>query len=383
MKKVAISILLCLAMMLSACMSAEDKRILDAQAVSRTDLTQFPGLIREPLPINYVLPDGSTIALDGMVTRPDRPGRFPLVLINHGMASDWSERKDEAPNEYTGAAIYFAQRGWVAVTIVRPGYGRSGGSFLESLGPCDARDFHSLSGRMSNEVLSILKTVSGEPWVDPSRILLFGQSGGGYAVLAAAATGPKDVIGVISFAGGTGAPLDGGYFCQPDSLVAEMAAIGKTSQIPSLWLYAENDSLFPPKLARRMFDAYKGAGGPATFVAAPSYRDEGHDYVDAVAQWRPQMDAFLESLHLSSKAEVDQMRSAPPPPGGDAGGDAFFNKYLAMGGYEKAFAVGYNGDSGYAAGYRTIGAAKLVALQECRTRGGGCHIYAIGNQLGE
>lgn len=35
----------------------------------------------------------------------------------------------------------------------------------------------------------------------------------------------------------------------------------KTAGLPTLWVYAENDSYFDPKLLRLMFEAYVKAGG--------------------------------------------------------------------------------------------------------------------------
>lgn len=46
--------------------------------------TVLPGLIRAPMAIAIDLPDGRKVTLEGLVIRPDRPGRFPLVVLIHG-----------------------------------------------------------------------------------------------------------------------------------------------------------------------------------------------------------------------------------------------------------------------------------------------------------
>ncbi len=51
-------------------------------------ITQLPGLIREPFRLAVTLPDGTHADLEALLTRPDRPGRFPLALINHGLPRD-------------------------------------------------------------------------------------------------------------------------------------------------------------------------------------------------------------------------------------------------------------------------------------------------------
>ncbi len=378
MRKAIIWIGLGLAMMLSACATARDDRLDEAPAASRADLTQIPGLIREPLSVNVTLPDGSTAALEGMVTRPDRPGRFPLVLVNHGMATGWDYRKMQTPNSMSAPALYFAQRGFAAVAVVRPAYGRSGGFFQEDIGPCDARDFNVAATKMGGEILAILNVVRTQPWADPSHVLLFGHSGGGFAALAAAAAHPDGVVGVVSFAGGVGATLDG-QFCQPDRLVAEMSDLGRGVTVPSLWIYAANDHFFSPQLAQRMVDGYRMGGAPVTFVAAAPYGDNGHLLYRTPAQWQGQVDAFLQRIGLPDRIDV-ALPPTPSPPSNDPKVAAFFKDYLDTPYYEKAFAVGLNGSAGYVTGRRTIQAAKQKALERCEARGSGCQIYAIGDQ---
>ena len=106
------------------------------------DRTLLPGLISAPLPVPAVI-SGQAVSLDGYVIRPDRPGRFPLVVITHGTPSvDGDEfvrrRALLSPVDYSTAAVAFAQRGYAAVAIMRRGFGRSGGTYAEKLpGPCD------------------------------------------------------------------------------------------------------------------------------------------------------------------------------------------------------------------------------------------------------
>jgi len=382
MKKSVIGAVLLAAFVLSGCLSPEEEKILAASAATKADLIQVPGLVREPLPVNMTLPDGTPVVLEGMVTRPDRPGRFPLVLINHGTNADWDLRKDVSAGDFAAMAIDFAQRGWAAVSVVRPGFGRSGGPYLEDVGPCNGRHFLTTGRRMGDEILAILDSVRLQPWVDPSHVLLVGHSGGGFASLAAAATNPKAVIGVINFAGGHGAILNE-KFCQPENLFNAMSEFGRMARIPSLWIYADNDHWITPDLARNMFRAYKAGGAPATFLAEPAYKDEGHFFIDAIDQWQPPVEAFMQSLHVPTAIEVrlPDSTSLQPPSDLDYNGRAFFTKYLALPNYEKAYAVGSGGGSGYGSGYRTIEAAKLMAMQECRFRSSGCRIYAVGNQL--
>ena len=53
-----------------------------------------------------------------------------------------------------------------------------------------------------------------------------------------------------------------------DALVGAFATLGKTSRIPTMWIYAQNDKFFGPELVRRMHTAFTAAGGQAQFVDA-------------------------------------------------------------------------------------------------------------------
>jgi len=365
------------------CASPENQAVLDALPSSSGDMIQVSGLIREPLPLSVTLPDGTAAQLEGVVVRPDRPGRFPLLFINHGTSSDLSSRREEHAALFTGQAIAFAKRGWAVVSVVRPGFGRSGGPFLEDLGLRESSRFNAIAHSMGDEILSILAAIKGRhfAWADDSRILLVGHSGGGLAALAAGARQPAGVVGIINFAGGDGAPLDS-TFCRSQDLVRTVGGLGQTTHIPSLWIYAHNDLKFPPHLATDMFDAFRAGGAPAELDLAPDYADAGHDYIYAVDLWWPRVETFLRAQHLPAAPIIEAAAGKPPLPASmkQAQDQAFFDKYLQLGNYEKAFAVGDHGGAGYVDGYRTVAAAKLMALQLCARRDTGCRIYAVGNQ---
>jgi len=374
---------LAVSVLVVGCAGPEDQAVLDALPAGRNDMIQVAGVIREPLPLSVALPDGSSAQLEGVVVRPDRPGRFPVLFINHGTSSDLSSRRREHAALFTDQAIAFAAHGWAVVSVVRPGFGRSGGPFLEDLGLCEHSRFDGVAKAMGDEVLAIIAAVKQQhfAWADDGRILLVGHSGGGLASLAAAARQPDDLVGVINFAGGDGAPL-GSTFCQPQDLVRTVGGLGRTTHIPSLWIYAHNDSKFPPRIATDMFDAFRANGAPAEMILAPDYADEGHNFIEAVDLWWPMVDTFLAAQHLPVAPIVAAAPGKAPPPASltRAQDLAFFNKYLKLTSYEKAFAVGDHGGAGYAQGYRTIAAAKMIALQLCQRRDTGCRIYAVGNQ---
>ena len=84
-------------------------------------------------------------ALESFVVRPDHPGRFPLVLVTHGTPgvdgdAFFREILNRSPVGYSKAAVAFAQRGYAVVSIMRRGFGRSGGGFPPRMS--SRRSFH-------------------------------------------------------------------------------------------------------------------------------------------------------------------------------------------------------------------------------------------------
>jgi dienelactone hydrolase len=342
-------------------------------------------LVREWFMLDVTLPDGRPGKLEAMVTRPAGPGPFPLVVISHGLPRNPMEIALETPESYSGPAILFAQHGYAAVAVNRPGFGRSTGPADMSFGSCADRHYTTAGLAWGEAVLAALNSLRNEPWVDPQRVVLVGHSAGGFAALGAATHNPAGVVGIIDFAGAVGSPRPD-FVCQPDRLVAAMHQFGMSARVPSLWIFAANDHFFAPPLVRQMFDAFVAGGAPAELDAAPAFGRDGHLLIFAVAPspWWPRVADFLDHLHLPTGEVVD----LPPPaalplPPGLAGADADdFTGYVTSRSYEKAFAADASGHYGRAFGRHTQEDAAAVALAHCKQDGGtDCSLYAVGNTL--
>jgi pimeloyl-ACP methyl ester carboxylesterase len=89
-----------------------------------------------------------------------------------------------------------------------------------------------------------------------------------------------------------------GRNCAPDRLVAAARQFGEKTRIPSLWIYAENDSYFPPELSKRLVEGFRMAGGRADFHLLPPVGSEGHELIrsnEGAALWAPLLEKFLNN----------------------------------------------------------------------------------------
>ncbi|MCK6449513.1 MAG: alpha/beta hydrolase [Alphaproteobacteria bacterium] len=314
--------------------------------------------------------DGVVLPLAAMEVRPRGPGPFPLVVLAHGTPGEEALRREYRVDTYTTVAVEFARRGFVALAFLRRGYGVSAGDYAESSGPCGASRYVESGFETARELREVLRIMAGLPHVDRRRALVVGQSAGGFGALALARGAPAQVLGLINFAGGRGHFRERNAVCEPEKLVAAMGAFGQGARVPSLWIYAENDTLYRPALVRQMHRAYRAAGGKAELVMMPASVSEGHALflADPVA-WGATVDNFLARLGLPVMPARPQL--VPPPGLSDRARDAF-RAYARSPLPNKAFAVTQDGAAVWKAGLPSIGAAQGDVLALCRRSGAQC-----------
>ena len=77
-----------------------------------------------------------------------------------------------------------------------------------------------------------------------------------------------------------------------------MSAYGKTTHVPSLWLYAANDSFWGADWPRAWHRAYATGENPTQFVmTAPVPNADGHQLLTRGSRmWMPHVDRFLEEI---------------------------------------------------------------------------------------
>lgn len=317
--------------------------------------------------------DGRVMTLEAMELRPRLPGPFPLAIIAHGTPGTEDKRRQYKVETFTPQAIEFARRGFVAVAFLRRGYGTSDGGYAESNGACGHMNYLGAGVESARDISAAVRAVSDRPYIDRGRVLVVGQSAGGFAALALTKSPPPGVVGIVNFAGGRGHFVERNAVCEPEKLVAAVGQFGRGAGSPTLWIYAENDKSFGPGLARQMLNAYLAGGGRADMVMAPPFGEDGH-YLFALglAEWRAPVDEFLRRMRLPTM--LPEPRPVPPPEIRGKAEDAF-RKYAASLLPNKAFAASPRvGAFAWKAGAPSIGAARIEALTLCQQRNVACEI---------
>jgi len=234
--------------------------------------------------------------LEATLFRPPGAGPFPLAVLSHGSPREPDRRIGR--QRFEPQSRWFVARGFAVVVPMRRGYGASGGEWAEGYGACEDPDFRLAGLESAKDIGAAARFVAARPDVDPRRILLVGHSAGGFGSLALASLRPPGVVGVVNFAGGRGS-ISPGYNCSPRRLIEAMGSYGRTTAVPSLWLYAENDGFFSPSLAREMHAAFRRSGGAAELAVLPSSSSEGHQLFlldTGIPHWASRVDRFLATL---------------------------------------------------------------------------------------
>lgn len=222
----------------------------------------------------------------------------PAIVFSHSSPLVAAERRGMTPLGCSLAIQWFVRRGYVVLAALRRGFGASQGSFSEGV---DREHYdYARAGRVAAaDIRAALSFAAACPGIDPDRVVLAGHSAGGFGSLALASEGAP-VRGVMNFAGGKGVQLLGAGPPYTTAIASAAGEYGKTTRVPSLWIYAANDKWFAPPIATAMFDAYRSGGGPAEIVRLPAVGWDGHDLftTEAVNLWSATAEAFLRGLGI-------------------------------------------------------------------------------------
>jgi pimeloyl-ACP methyl ester carboxylesterase len=297
--------------------------------------------------------------------------RLPVALITHGQAVEAEKREQIEARGFLPLAREFARRGWLAVVVVRRGFGHSEGPTPYVLKQCRNGDYAASLAAQTDDIEAAMKAVGPRNDADISTVLALGISVGGAAVLDLAARRPEGLKAVVSVAGGIktfakpGGPpparrrisfrCSGSWgsarVCQPSGSMPRTTAI-----------------LRPITCAR--CTAYIARGGRAEFHMFEPIGQDGHSIAlsfDGMLRWLPALDRFLRDHQLRTYDPAPltaALGSLHLPDGARQVAKRYDGRPT-----EKAFAVSQSNKVAYAQfGGRDLSEMEAKAREECEKR---------------
>jgi dienelactone hydrolase len=315
---------------------------------------------------------GKPVRLEALAVKSSTAtGRLPIALIAHGKWATRDHISEQHAQAYAGQARDLASRGWLAIVVMRRGFGRSDGPPPVRLS-CTAESLAAWFDADADDLAAALNTIGQRPDADPTRVIVIGESAGGAAAIALSARNPKGLLAVINVSGGFASAQ-----CRmEDFLVSAFRAYGAKSRVASLWIYAKNDSFFGPDLIDRMRGAFLEGGGDARLVMLEPEGKEGHAIFGSAngrSKWLFEMDSLLRALNLPTWTSID-VNTLLSKLGARESDRGFIERYLAAP-LEKAIAREKGGDhmdNGF--GAPTLEQARRDTLEYCQRTKPACEI---------
>src|SRR5260370_4946007 len=124
------------------------------------------------------------------LVRPVGDGPFPLVIMNHGVSLNPTDRGFFPLVEFRDAAKWFAKRGYLVVAPVGTGYGAAAidipehglyGPFFSKVGKCSNPNFRAPGLAVAQVDLWIIDYLTAEKRIVPKDVIVVGQSAGEWA----------------------------------------------------------------------------------------------------------------------------------------------------------------------------------------------------------
>ena len=236
------------------------------------------------------------LTLRGIVYRPAGIGPFTTILFNHGSGTDYSGEVGAVGPAYAASGFVFfapSRRGqWLSSA--------TGGYILDSLnavgrvsgkGGRDALLVALMKGPQLDDVAAALAWIKRQPFVNPDRVVVAGNSFGGIVTVFASAR-LSGLLAAIDFAGAAQTWADS------PQLQREMTDAVTKSRVPIFFAQAENDYDLAP--SRALSAAMQLASRPYMLKIFPPFGSttaEGHSFgYFGAAIWGPVVTSFLEAL---------------------------------------------------------------------------------------
>jgi len=271
----------------------------------------------------------------------------------------------------------YARRGWLSVYVLRRGYGQSDGpAHIVSL-KCDTAHptYEDFINADADDLEATLAFIGQREDADASRVVAFGASGGGAAVVALGARNTPGLQLVVNVSGGLRLS-NCTQAINHERLVAAMRQYGATSQVTNLWYYAKNDRTFPEETIAEMRTAFLEGGGYARLTNYEKVTDfKTGEEVDGHLLWSKHtstimidIDGYLRSKNLTTW-DFNDVRALANKIGIKKDVPSFLELYIASPDY-KALAQSTTIETSFADTYNsaTLEDAKQGAILGCQRR---------------
>lgn len=257
---------------------------------------------------------------------PPGPGPFPLFVFNHGDVTDGPSLARHVRYRDMYIVNEFIDEGFAVAIPARPGVGRSDGAY-QRFGGASGIYLGPATGLLEKgrdqlaEGLAAVEFLRKQPAIDADRVVMSGQSAGGFAVscLGLDVQPPAWLKAIVNFSGGRTDTKTGAVASSlNEGMVSAFGYLGKTSRVPSLWIFAEHDSRYTAETIRASYAAFTSAGGHAVLKLYPPIKQDGHFIYHEPDKWRADSRAFLANLGLAraqpSQAAVETGAGAEREP---------------------------------------------------------------------
>ena len=344
--------------------------------------------LRLPVTVQDLFGRRETRTITVTTFRPPGDGPFPLLVLNHGRATQ-DRRAGQGRQRFEPQARYLVSLGFAVFVPTRVGYGDTYGAFdPEYPGNCGNMRPAAAAQAASDQVLATVAHARSLPWVDASRWVVMGTSLGGFTTLAVAARNPPGLVAAINFAGGHGGRPDSnpGDSCDQVTLARLWKDQASTARLATLWLYWQNDRYWGADWPQRWVQAWREGGGQAEFHQLPAAGKDGHAGLAIdMDHWVPIVEAYLARAGFTRSgvvprpaatdfAALDEVDKVPVSP---VNRDNLYRRFLAAKA-PRAFAIGPRDAVGFASGDWALGRA----LGFCQARrGAACKLYAVDNDV--
>jgi dienelactone hydrolase len=228
----------------------------------------------------------------------DGKERHPLIIMTHGRNGPYPKVNEREVFGLQNLNQALANRGFLVMMLVRRGYGNSEGPDSEFL---DTAEESGLAG--AQDIKGAVNYMSTKPEILNDRIVIIGGSQGGWISLASSTLDIKGVLGTVNISGAINFRRGAGRSIRDSAVEEELEnsakIYGRSSRVPTLWLYAENDNHLPNSV-RKWFNSYIGAGGKGRLVIKPPYKDKGHAIVSEPDLYIEDILSFFKEIGFSN-----------------------------------------------------------------------------------